>query len=191
MHRPTDPLGANADPLIEAALKRLTISSDLNADLMAMLDIAIRLTGANMGTLQRYDDHTNSLKLVAGRGFSSHTLGFFGIVRRDTNSSCAAAFTQRMRVFVEDIATNYLFVGTPELDMLSAEGVKAVQSTPLISSSGRLRGMVSTHFHKAQTESAFDHAPLDRLAVRIADSLEERESRVARSQNSATSGGLT
>lgn len=181
MHRLTDPLEADADPLIEAALKRLTISSDLNADLMAMLDIAIRLTGADMGTLQRYDDHTDSLKLVAGRGFSSRTLGFFRIVRRHTNSSCAAAFTQRMRVFVEDIATNYLFVGTPELDMLSAEGVAAVQTTPLISSSGRLRGVVSTLFHEAKTESAFDHAPLDRLALRIADSLEERESRVVES----------
>jgi GAF domain-containing protein len=59
--------------------------------------------------------------------------------------------------------------------MLRAGGIAAVQSTPLISSNGRLWGVFSTHFHKPQIESEFDHAPLDRLAVQVADSLERRE----------------
>ncbi|MBB3320230.1 GAF domain-containing protein [Rhizobium sp. BK181] len=73
-----------------------------------------------------------------------------------------------MRVFVEDVSTSYLFVGTVELDMMSADGIAAVQSTPLISSNGRLWGVLSTHFRKAQVESEFDHAPLDRLALQMA-----------------------
>lgn len=174
MHRLTDPQKAEADPQIDAALAQLIQSGNLDWDLMQILDIAIGITGADMGTLQRFDDRDDCLKLTTSRGFSSQVLDFFDVVRRDTHSTCAAAFTWRMRVFVEDIAASYLFVGTRELDLLGAEGVAAVQSTPLISSSGRLWGVITTHFRKPQIESAFDHSPLDRFAVRIADGLEQR-----------------
>ena len=82
---------------------------------------------------------------------------------------------RRMRVFVEDVSTSYLFVGTRELDMLRAGGISAVQSTPLISSNGRLWGVFTVHFREPQIENEFDHAPLDRLAVQVADCLEQRE----------------
>jgi hypothetical protein len=175
MQRLTEPLDAAIGQKIEASLARLRNSSDFNLDLLPVLDVAIGMTGADMGTLQRYDGSTDQLILVASRGFSSETLSFFSVVRRDTSSTCAAALAQRMRVFVQDISTSYLFVGTRELDVLSANGVAAVQSTPLISSAGGFCGVLSTHFRKMQPENAFDHAPLDRFAVQIADSLEHQE----------------
>jgi GAF domain-containing protein len=160
---------------IDAVLQPLRTSSDVGADLLRVLDIAIGITGADMGTLQRYDEKTDCLTIVASRGFSREALTFFGIVRRNTNTTCAAALTRRLRVFVEDVSTSYLFVGTRELDMLRAGHVAAAQSTPLISSSGRLWGVLTTHFHKPHIESEFDPAPLDRLAVEVADILEQRE----------------
>ena len=177
----TEPLDAATGQQIGALLQRLRTSKDVGADLLQVLDIAIGIAGADMGTLQRFDERTDSLTIVASRGFSSEALTFFGIVRRDTNTTCAAALTRRMRVFVEDVSTSYLFVGTRELDMLRADGIAAAQSTPLISSNGRLWGVFSTHFHKPQIESEFDHAALDRLAVQVADSLERREGPLPRS----------
>ena len=156
--------------------QRLRTSEDVDAELLQVLDIAIGITGADMGTLQRFDEENDCLTIVVSRGFSSEALNFFATVRRDTNTTCAAALTRRMRVFVEDVSTSYLFVGTRELDMLRACGIAAVQSTPLISSDGRLWGVLTTHFQKPQIESEFDPAPLDRLAVQVADSLERRES---------------
>jgi GAF domain-containing protein len=167
-----EPFDAAAAPQIETALQRLRNSSNLGSDLMPVLDIAIGMTGADMGTLQRFDESADCLTFVASRGLSSQALSFFAIVRRDTNSTCAAALTRRMRVFVEDISKSYLFVGTPEMEMLSAAGIAAVQSTPLISRKGRFWGVLSTHFRRTQIESDFAHAPLDRLAAGIADSLE-------------------
>lgn len=165
---------------------------DLGSDPLPLLDIAIGMTGADMGTLQRFDEQIDGLELVASRGFSREALSFFGIVRRDTNTSCAAALTRRMRVFVEDISTSYLFVGTRELAVLSACNVAAVQSTPLIGSNGRLWGVVSTHFRATQNESEFDLAPLDRLAVQLADILRQRETGAAPGQRGDIgSGGLT
>lgn len=191
MHRLTEPPDAGIGQRLGAALRRLSDSGDLGSDLLPVLDIAIAMTGADMGTLQRFDEGADCLELVASRGFSRESQRFFGVVRRDTNSTCAAAFTRRMRVFVEDISTSYLFVGTPELDMLSAGGIATVQSTPLISSSGRLWGVLSTYFRKPQVESAFDHAPLDWLAVQIADSLEQRENLMPDRQEAGTLDGGT
>jgi GAF domain-containing protein len=158
-----------------AVLQRLRHSKDVGANLLRVLDIAIGITGADMGTVQRFDEAADCLRIVASRGFSSEALSFFGVVLRDTNTTCAAALTRRMRVFVEDVSTSYLFVGTRELDVLRAHGIAAAQSTPLISSNGRLWGVFTTHFREPQIESEFDHAPLDRLAVQVADSLEQRE----------------
>ena len=160
---------------IDAILQRLGNSKDVGADLLQVLDIAIGITGADMGTLQRFDERADCLTICASRGFSTEALTFFGVVRRDTATTCAAALMRRMRVFVEDVSTSYLFVGTRELDMLLASGIAAVQSTPLISSSGHLWGVFTTHFRELQIESEFDHAALDRFALQVADSLEQRE----------------
>lgn len=76
-------------------------------------------------------------------------------------------------MIVDDVSTSYLFVGTPELGLLRGLGIAAVHSTPLISHSGNLGGVVSTHFHEPQPENSYDPAPLDRLAVQLADRLED------------------
>jgi GAF domain-containing protein len=170
-----EPLDAASGQQIDALLQRLRNSRDVGADLLQVLDIAIGITGADMGTLQRLDERADCLTIVASRGFSTEALAFFGAVRRDTHTTCAAALMRRMRVFVGDVSTSYLFVGTRELDVLRAGGIAAAQSTPLISSNGRLWGVFTTHFREPQTESEFDHASLDRLALQVADSLEQRE----------------
>lgn len=172
----TESLDAAIEQRISAISQRLRTSNDVYADLLQVLDIAIGIAGADMGTLQRFDKANDCLRIVASRGLSTEVLDFFAVVRRGTNTTCAAALTRRMHVFVEDASTSYLFVGTRELDMLRAHGIAAAQSTPLISSDGRLWGVLTTHYRKPQIESEFDPAPLDRLAVQVADSLEQRES---------------
>jgi GAF domain-containing protein len=181
MANPTKSLGVAQEQQLDTVLQRLIESKDVGGHLQEILDIAITMTHADMGTVQRFDEQDDCLRIVVSRGFSNEALTSFGTVRRDTNTSCAAALTQRMHVFVEDVATSYLYVGTQELDMLRAIGVAAAQSTPLISHNGRLWGVLTTYFREPQRESEFDHAPLDRLAVQMADRLEQRE-RLASSQ---------
>lgn len=124
----TESLDAAAGQQIDAILQRLRNSRDAGSDLLQVLDIVIGIVRADMGTLQRFDERNDCLKIVASRGLSSEVLNYFGIVRRDTNTACAAALTRRMRVFVEDVSTSYLFVGTRELDMLRTGGIAAAQS---------------------------------------------------------------
>lgn len=161
-----------ASQRLEDILRRLPQVRGVDALLHEVLDVAIEVAGADMGTLQRYDGTCDCLRIVASRGFPDRFLKYFEVVRRDTNSSCGAALMRRMRVIVEDVSTSYLFVRTPELDLMREIGVAAVHSTPLISRSGRLWGVFSTHFRQPQPETRYDPAPLDRLAVHLADCLE-------------------
>jgi GAF domain-containing protein len=157
---------------LESILKRLPQVEDVDTLLHEVLDVAIEVAGADMGTLQCFDETDDCLKIVASRGFPDRFLKYFEVVHRDTNSACAAALKRRMRVIVDDVSTSYLFVGTPELDLMREMGVAAMHSTPLISRSGRFWGVFSTHFRQPQPETRYDPAPLDRLAVSVADCLE-------------------
>jgi GAF domain-containing protein len=165
-----------SEQAITSVLEGVTRSADIDLPLHRTLDYAISLTGADMGTLQRLDAQEDCLHIVASRGFSTEALEFFSTVRRSTNSTCAIALTRRMRVFVGDIANSYLFVGTKELEMLRAVGVAAAQSTPLITSTGRLCGVITTHFRSPQVESVIDEKSFDRFALELADSLALRRS---------------
>ena len=169
---PTYPREKAAGEAIDVVLRRFTQAEDLTPLLQEILDAAIALAGADMGTMQRFDDANDCLRIVASRGFPDDALGYFGIVRRDTNTTCAVALTRRMHVFVEDIATSYLFVGTPELEILRGLGVAAVQSFPLISGSGQFWGVVTIHFREPRSESDAERTWLAELALQIANGLE-------------------
>src|SRR5262249_25138703 len=66
--------------------------------LQASLDAAIELTHANMGTLQLFDQPTQTLRLVAYRGFKQPFLDHFANVSIQSNSSCGEALRRGDRV---------------------------------------------------------------------------------------------
>jgi hypothetical protein len=75
--------------------------------------------------------------------------------------------TRAARVTVADVVSSPIFAGTPALDVMVEAGARAVQSTPLIGSSGRLLGMFSTHYHRPQRLTEIDLRLLDLLGRRI------------------------
>lgn len=116
---------------------------------------AIRLMRAKKGNMQLLDRASGALKIVAQSGFEQPFLTFFETVRADHPSTSGAAFRRRERVIVEDITQSSIFAGQPSLQVLLDAGVRAVQSTPLVTSSGTYLGMISTHFD-------VPHQPLER-----------------------------
>lgn len=64
-------------------------------------------------------------------------------------------------------------------------GISAMQSTPLISCSGKLLGMISTHWRRPHTPSEGDLSNFDILARQAADVLERSQSEKAIRQNEA------
>jgi GAF domain-containing protein len=125
-----------------------------------------------MGNIQVLDPATESLKIVASRGFAPPFLTFFESVTLHSNSACGAVLTSGTRVVVEDVAASPLFVGTPALDVMLAARARAVHSMPLVSQSGRFWGVLSTHWRQPQSETGYDVALVDFIALQIAEQMD-------------------
>jgi PAS domain S-box-containing protein len=156
---------------------RLLQAGDISEVLRDILDAAIEITGADMGNIQMLEG--GALRITTHRGFDQAFLDFFDKVHRD-QAACGAALARGERVIVEDVSLDPIFVGTSALDAMLAAGARAVQSTPLVSRSGRAVGMFSTHYRRAP------HRPSDRalglldvLARQAADVIEQRQAQEA------------
>ncbi len=159
-------------------LHRLSLRCVRAAELRSVLDevveTAIAITRADMGNLQLLDPGTGVLRIAAQRGHEQGWLDFFSAVEEGLGASCGLALTSGARVIVEDVARSPVFVGTPALEVQLSAGIRAVQSTPLLSSSGALVGMLSTHFRVPTTPDEADLKLLDLLARQTADVLDRQ-----------------
>lgn len=142
--------------------------------LAVIVEAAIALTNADKCTVQVFDDSIGALKLVAHRGFEQPFLEFFDVVTTQ-GSVCELAMKSRTRVVVPDVTTSELLAGTPSLEVLLDAKVRAVQSTPLISSSAMLLGMISTHYRIPTTPKGPQLTLMDLLARQTADYLERKQ----------------
>jgi len=153
-------------------------NGDLSAILNEILEMAISFTGTDMGNIQLLDAESGLLRIMAHHGFKQPFLDFFTTVGHGT-ATCGTALHRGERVIVEDVTRSPIFAGTPALDVLLAAGVRAVQSTPLVSRSGRLMGMLSTHFRSPHIPEEHDLQLVDLLAHQAADVIERKKSEEA------------
>ena len=155
----------------------------MEAVMSEILDAAIAIAGADMGNIQVLDAQTDSLRIVAQRGFDRSWLDYWDRVHRG-QGTCGEVLARRERVIVEDINESPLFAGTPALQVQQAAGVRAVQSTPLVSRSGELLGVFSTHYKTSRRPDERALRLLDLLARQTADMIEREraESALAESE---------
>jgi PAS domain S-box-containing protein len=160
--------------IYEVGRRCVCAGDDFPECLDAILAAAVWIAGADKGTLQLYDEASGALQLTAHVGFDAPFTTFFAAVDRDEVASCGVALAAGERVIVEDVATSPIFAGQPALKVLLGAGVRAVQSTPLVSSGGTILGMMSTHFGHPHRPSERDCRLLDLLARQAADYIARR-----------------
>ncbi|HET6437478.1 MAG TPA: PAS domain-containing protein [Anaeromyxobacter sp.] len=141
---------------------QLTSERALPTILQNALDAAIDLTGAQKGTLHLYDQGSHSLRLAAHRGFRRPFLEHFAKVEEGP-AVFGEALRRRERVIVEDVSKSPIFLGTPTMAVMESEGVRAIQSTLVVSRDSRLLGIIATHFTRP-------HRPLEKT-LRLLDTL--------------------
>jgi hypothetical protein len=148
---------ANADLVAEILAARIdlheirarfTREHDRVGLLNGILEVVTKATRTDLGNIQLVNRRTGGLEIVAQRGFGPEFLDFFGEVH-DERAACGAAMRAQKRIVVEDVVTHPIFRGQPAQAVLLRAGVRAVQSTPLVTRSGELVGMMSTHFRSA------------------------------------------
>jgi PAS domain S-box-containing protein len=140
-----------------------------------LLDGVINLMSADMGSIQKFYPEPNELRLLASRGFHPRSASFWERVGLDSASSCGVALSAGRRIVVPDIETCKFMAATADLDASRWSGIRAVQSTPIVSRSGRLLGMVSTHWREPHQPAERALRSLDALALDAADLIERSE----------------
>ena len=143
-------------------------ATDTEEVLREVLVAAVDLLGADYGTMQLLKG--GALEIVAQTGFSQRFLDFFARVRAEDDSACARALSSGGRHVIQDVDAE---VPSETRDVLVEAGVRAVQSTPLVSRSGDVLGMLSTHFREPHTLSA-RHARLADVVAQQASDVVER-----------------
>jgi GAF domain-containing protein len=136
-----------------ASARSVHEAPDSGRSLERALDGAISLLGADFGNIQLRDSRGDALRIVTQAGFNTEFLDYFATVT-DGGSACGRAASQQAQVVIVDVNEDGAFA--PHRQIASASRFRAVQSTPLVDSTDRLFGVISTHFRRPHCPSAMD-----------------------------------
>ena len=159
----------NALTRMHALSGRLLETGGIQPLLQEIMDAAVSIVGAEMGTLQLLEG--DSLRIVAAYGHFRPFLEFFASAE-NLASVCGEATKRGERVVVSDVETSSLFIGTPSLAVLREAGVRAVQSTPVMSRNGALLGILTTQWGIPYTPDERDLWRIDLLVRQASDLIE-------------------
>ena len=136
------------------------------------MDAAVAIMRPDFASMQMlYPDRGEGgeLRLLAFHGFSPEAARFWEWVCADSQSTCGEALRTRRRAVAADVERCEYMAGSEDLATYLQTGIRAVQSTPLITRDGTLVGMISTHWKTTHEPSERDLRLLDILARQAAD----------------------
>jgi GAF domain-containing protein len=150
---------------------------DVDALYGKLVDVARIIMRSDYASMQRYFPHLGvkgELKLIGHHGFSEAAAKFWAWVRADSRCTCGVAIVRRERVIASDVENADFMAGTADQEQLLAAGIRAAQTTPLLSRRGELVGMITTHWKECHTPPERDLRLLDILARLAADLIERK-----------------
>jgi PAS domain S-box-containing protein len=163
--------------LLQGISAQLISEQNIESLYEKILDAAVAIMRSDYGSMQMLYPERGSggeLYLLAFRGFSPEAAKFWEWVRADSKSTCGRALRTGQRVIVPDVERCDFMAGTEDLATCLQTGIQAVQSTPLLSRSGKMLGMLSTHWHTEYQPSERDLRLFDILARQAADLIERK-----------------
>ncbi len=144
-----------------------------------LLDATINVMHADAASVQLFEEDGRTLRLLASRNFHSDSEAFWKYVDAGSASACGLALQANARIIIEDVEAAARIAETGDLAAFRRSGLRAVQSTPLISRSGRRLGMISTHWRLPHRPEPGDFPLFDVLARQIADLIERTRTEAA------------
>ena len=141
-----------------------------------ILDTAKAILHADFASIQQFypERGDGELLLLGHRGFSEEAAKRWQWVCSATQTTCGEALRTRQRVVVPDVRLCGFIAGSDDLNGYLDAKIHAAQSTPLLSRSSNLMGMMSTYWREPHELSASELRTLDVLARMAADLMEGR-----------------
>lgn len=175
-----------AELSVAERLQRISTALSSGQDVQALyeeiLDAAVELMHSDFASLQRLSPErgqAGELRLLGFRGFDPEAARFWEWVRADSGCICGEAMRTGKRAIASDVETCSFMADTPDRAVCLQTGIHAVQSTPLLSRSGRMLGMISTHWRKPHRPSENELQRFDIVARQAADLIERTDAEAA------------
>lgn len=161
-------LSPNAEQLVTTLTRGISTTHSLHEALSTALDAAIALLLADFGNIQLY--RAGVLTIAVHRGVTASFLERFQRVAADDDCACGRAMREGRATIIPDVMFDPEFA--PYRDIAAETGFRAVQSTPLVTTSGLFMGMLSTQFREPHTPSDEEMAMLGLYATAVADTIQ-------------------
>lgn len=168
--------------LLAAISAEMVREQNVQALYESIMDAAVGLMRSDYASMQMlYPERGpgGELRLLAFRGFSPDVARFWEWVRTDSKCTCGIALANKQRCVEPDVVKSSHIAGTADHATYLQAGIRAVQSTPLLSRDGKLVGMISTHWREPHQPSERAFRLLDVLARQAADLLERKQAEQA------------
>jgi signal transduction histidine kinase/ActR/RegA family two-component response regulator len=146
---------------------RLIKASDPDGLYDEILDMATAVMRSQFASMQLFDRSRSAageLRLLGFRGFNPAAAESWQWISPHHRTTCGMALATRRRVIVDDVMTCELMRDAPDLAVYLDTGIRAMQTTPLVSRSGELLGMISTHWSAPHAPTQRELALFDVLA---------------------------
>ena len=157
---------------------RLGGMTQLEPALRAVLDTAVEAQRAHFGIVWVHEAEHGHLVPRASRGFDGEGLAHFGnVAPGPSGGSAGNAYARRCRWAVEDTESDESFRVFRE--GARKVGFRSVHSTPIVTRSGELLGVLSVHFRQPRLPTQRDMQVADVCARHAADAIEAHRSHAA------------
>ncbi|MFW7381852.1 MAG: PAS domain S-box protein [Oligoflexus sp.] len=149
----------------------LSKEQNLQDALRAILETVIETHHAEFGLLSLYDKKSGELKIEVDSGFDEKSQKLLKSYRPVSGvGACGHAFATKQRIVIIDTETDPKFCLLR--DFARAAGFRAVHSTPILTRSGELIGVLSVQFKKSRAPSTREMQLTDMCALYTADAIE-------------------
>jgi hypothetical protein len=118
----------------DVVIERLRSCKDVPSVVNCLLERSLELVNTTLGNIQLMDSKTGTLEIAAQRGFHPDFLNFFRQVKTQDGCACGRVVRYREPTIIQDVMLDEEFA--PYRKIALRAGFRAVQSTPIISSSG-------------------------------------------------------
>ena len=154
-------------PPLDGPFATATRLQDVPATALAC---AMEIMGGGRGNVQLASWGPRAeLVIAAQTGFGPEFMSAFRTVSLRDTCACGRALFTRKAIIVEDVLDDRVF--GPSRSVVLDEGVRAILSMPLISSSGALVGIVSTHREAAGRPSDSELRLMKQLSQSAANAI--------------------
>jgi PAS domain S-box-containing protein len=163
--------------MLQAISLEMAHEGDISALYAKLVEGAQSIMRADFASMQQLYPHQGEhgeLLLLAHRGFSAEAVEFWTWVRTKSSCQCGRALASGKREVITDVELDSALVGTPDLEAYRQTGIRSGQSTPLLSRSGELVGMISTHWKMPHEPTQRDLRLMDILARLAADLIDRK-----------------